>query len=151
MADGESRRKAHSGGAERRRHPRIELVGVMRGHTSNPEVSISVLDMSAGGFAMQTSTSLPVGVIHDFLLTPAVGAPLKMPARIVRTMCSSGPGGSTQYISGVEFLTDENAISALRAVEACRRNVGREARRHFKLDATGRRSNRAGKGKSTAS
>jgi hypothetical protein len=149
MTGGESQRKADVSGAERRRSPRISIVGGMRGHTSDAAVSISVLDMSVGGFAMLTDTSFPIGVVHDFLLTPSAGTPLRMAARIVRTMASSGAGGVTQYISGAEFLTDENPITALHAVEECRRNAGLKARRQARPDAGGLKANRAAKGKTT--
>jgi hypothetical protein len=107
VANKESPPGASYKGVERRRYPRVEVVGVLRGHNSALDVPIVVLDMSAGGLAVQTSVMFPVGAVNNFRLTPDGGEPVMITGRIVHSLRASGPEGSTHYIIGVEFVTDE--------------------------------------------
>jgi hypothetical protein len=102
---------------ERRKYPRIDTVGGIQGHIVTQDKPIAILEMSLGGFSIETTVSFPLGAIHYFRLTPAHGGePLMVSARVIHSLHASGPDGSAHYFTGFKFVTDE-AQRGLRAIK----------------------------------
>jgi PilZ domain len=110
-------RRANQAGPERRRYPRIEMLNRIQGQSMSLNLPVAVLDMSTGGFSMQTGVIFHVGAVHRFRLTPDRGEPIVTSARIVHCMRARDPNDSTHYFSGLQFVADETG-DELRAVEA---------------------------------
>ena len=104
-------------GQERRRYPRIEMVGRITGQVLPLSEPVVVLDMSRSGFAMQTRVMFPIGAVYEFrLMLPDMSAPLTISAQIVHSVQTQGADGSTHYQSGLHFV-DVNTVEA-RAFQA---------------------------------
>ena len=102
---------------ERRRFPRIEMVGRISGQVLPLSEPVIVLDMSRSGFAMQTRAMFPVGAVHEFrLVLPDMDAPLTISAQVVHSVQAQGVDGSIHYVSGLHFV-DVNTVEA-RAFQA---------------------------------
>ena len=97
---------------ERRRYPRIEMVGRVTGQVLPQSEPVIVLDMSKSGFAMQTRDMFPVGAVHEFSLElPDMSAPLTISAQIVYSVRAQGKDGSVHYLSGLHFV-DVDTVEA---------------------------------------
>ena len=91
---------------ERRRSPRIELLGRLHGHVVSLDVPVTVREISLGGMAVETTFSFPVGVVHEFRLTLGDGAHvvLRGQARHSRQVAS---GQRQSFITGFQFVDEE--------------------------------------------
>jgi hypothetical protein len=105
---------------ERRRYPRIEMVGRVTGEVLPQSEPVIVLDMSMSGFAMQTRDMFPLGAVHEFRLElPDMSAPLTISAQIVYSVPSQRADGSVHYVSGLHFVNvDTVEARAFQAVIA---------------------------------
>lgn len=92
---------------DRRRAPRIEILGRMHGHVVSLGVPVTVREISLGGLSMDTPFSFPVGAIHEFSLTLGDESAVQLRGRVVYCREGKAPDGSTLYVSGVAFVEDE--------------------------------------------
>src|ERR1700680_2840896 len=90
-------------GRERRRTPRVEVLGRIHGRMVALDVPITVLEIGRGGFLMRTTVDFPIGATHEFRFTSANCVPLVLHARIVHTLRTSGGGNLGSYVMGLEF------------------------------------------------
>ena len=90
---------------ERRRSPRVELLGRLHGHAVSLNLPLLVREVSLGGMSMVTSVPFPVGAIHEFSLTLGDGAAVSLNGRIVYSREMESSEGEPQYVSGVEFVS----------------------------------------------
>ena len=88
---------------ERRKSPRLEVLGRIRGELVPLAVPITLLELSQGGFSMQTTSDFPVGAIHAFRFTSSNRPAIVLHARIVHILRTSGGGGAVSYVIGLEF------------------------------------------------
>jgi len=88
---------------ERRRHPRIEILGRIKGAVRPLDVPITLLNLSLGGFLMQTPKEYRVGEIHEFQFTMGRKAPLVVRARIAHAMRAT-VDHKPVYLLGLEFV-----------------------------------------------
>lgn len=94
---------------ERRRAPRVEVLGRLHGHIVSMEASVTVREVSLGGLSFSSTVSFPVGTIHEFRLTLGDGSAVLLRGRIVRSQPRPDEaGGSRLYITGVQFLDDKD-------------------------------------------
>jgi hypothetical protein len=102
---------------ERRRSPRMEILGRLHGHVVSLDAPVVVREMSLGGMSLETHFPFPEGAIHEFRLTMGDDSTTLLRARIVRCREVAAADGSKAYISGVQFVEDEapsdSAISTL--------------------------------------
>src|SRR5262245_61253467 len=70
-------------GRERRRSPRVELLGLVSGRLLHPGTSVVVRDMSLGGLATETPFPFERGTVHDLQLTLGDGAAVDLRARVM--------------------------------------------------------------------
>ena len=88
---------------ERRRHPRIEILGRIKGAVRPLDVPITLLNLSLGGFLMQTPKEYHVGEIHEFQFTMGKKEPLVVRARIAHAMRAT-VDHKPVYLLGLEFV-----------------------------------------------
>jgi len=94
---------------DRRRSPRIEILGRLHGHSVTLDAPVVVRDFSLGGMAMETPFPFPVGATHDFRLTLGDGALVELRGRVLHCTNVARQGDSTLYLSGVHFIDDDEA------------------------------------------
>ncbi len=90
---------------ERRRSPRMSVLGELHGRFVALDMPVTVMEISLGGMGIQTEIPLPVGAVHDFQLTLGDGSVTHLQGRVVH--CNKLPGEEERYVSGVQFV-DEN-------------------------------------------
>jgi hypothetical protein len=101
---------------DRRRSPRIEILGRLHGHTVAFDVPVSVREISLGGMTVETSIELGEGAVHEFLLTLGDGSVVQLTGRVLHSRPSAAPaGGPVAHVSGIQFIEDEP--EAVEAVE----------------------------------
>ena len=75
--------------AERRRSPRMEILGRVRGHSSPPGSPIYVREMSLGGMAVEAPFELTVGMVHLFRLRLGDGSTVDRSHDSRRARCAA--------------------------------------------------------------
>ena len=93
--------------SERRRSPRIEILGRLHGHAVSLDVPVVVREISLGGMALETSFPFPIGALHEFRLTLGDGARVQLSGRVMHSRNISGPGGEPLFLTGIQFVDDE--------------------------------------------
>jgi hypothetical protein len=94
-------------GSERRRSPRVELLGLVSGRLLRPGTAVVVRDMSLGGLATETPFPFERGSIHDLQLTLGDGAAVDLRARVMHCRNIAGDGEEPKYFTGFQFVDDE--------------------------------------------
>jgi hypothetical protein len=89
--------------ADRRRSPRVEVLGRIAGESGPAHVRVTLLNMSRSGFMMQSSVNHPLGHILEFRFTVAEEESIVLRGRVVHVMRTTG-AHTTSYISGLEFV-----------------------------------------------
>ncbi|HEY7475364.1 MAG TPA: PilZ domain-containing protein [Vicinamibacterales bacterium] len=102
MDTDDSARKAH--GRDRRRTPRIEVLSQFHGHSVTLGVPVTLLDISLGGFRIETSVVFPLGAIHEFRFTLGSGETIEVRARVLHCGLHTSPRGVLRYSAGLEFV-----------------------------------------------
>jgi len=100
---------------ERRRSPRVELMGRVHGKLTSANLPVHVREISLGGMSIETRDGFELGSVLNFVLTLGDGAGVLVAARVVysRTIDGSAPA---MYVSGLEFVDedgDEGGVSDL--------------------------------------
>lgn len=96
---------------ERRRSPRIELMGRLDGHSASLDLSVKVVQMSVGGMAIETAVPLPAGTVHVFRLTLGDDSTTDLSGRIMHSRNTAPDGATPVFRTGVQFVDDENEPS----------------------------------------
>jgi hypothetical protein len=87
---------------ERRRSPRVEILGELTGESLTFDSPVTVLDFSTGGFRIETSVPLAIDDTHQFLFALREGISVFVLAKVVHTR--PGRRGSGTHIVGLQFL-----------------------------------------------
>ena len=95
--------------AERRRSPRIELMGRVHGHSVSSDLSVSVLEISLGGMAIRTSVRFETGTVHAFRLTLGDESTVELNGRVMHCRDVSPTGDAPAFVTGLQFVDDEPA------------------------------------------
>ena len=90
---------------DRRRSPRIELLGRLHGHVVSLDVPVIVREISLGGMAVETTFSFPVGVVHEFRLTLGDGAHVVLRGQARHSRQVSGRGET--FVTGFQFVDED--------------------------------------------
>ena len=93
---------------ERRRAPRVDLVGQLRGELVSVELPIVVREISLGGMSIETSQAFDIDTRHSFVLTLGDGAGVFVIGRVAYCRRVDGPEGAL-FISGIQFLDDDES------------------------------------------
>lgn len=100
-------------GRERRRSPRVELLGLVSGRLLRPGTPIVVRDMSLGGLATETPFPFERGTIQELQLTLGDGAAVDLRARVMHCRNIAAEGEQPRYFTGFQFVDDDEGTSAL--------------------------------------
>lgn len=94
---------------ERRRSPRIEILGRLHGNIVSLDMPITVLDISLGGLSIQAAVAFPASAIHEFKLALGDGSSTLMRGKILHSREVLLPDGTRVFVTGVAFVDDEPA------------------------------------------
>jgi len=96
-------RPAH-GQDERRRAPRVEILGNVQGEILPLAAPVDVREVGLGGFSVLTSEPLEPGAEHDFRLTVNDWSTVELRARVVHCRANAGGSAGQAFVSGLEFV-----------------------------------------------
>jgi hypothetical protein len=91
---------------DRRRSPRIELLGRVHGQMVAYDVEVIVRNMSLGGLLLESTMAFPVGVTQDFRLMMGDESAVLLRGTVVRSVPEQNEDGDTIYVTGVRFVED---------------------------------------------
>ena len=94
-------------GRERRRSPRVELLGLVSGRLLRPGTAVVVRDMSLGGLATETPFPLERGTVHDLQLTLGDGAAVDLRARVMHCRNIAADGEEPKFFTGFQFVDED--------------------------------------------
>jgi hypothetical protein len=89
---------------DRRRSPRIEILGRVRGHIVSLDAPVVVREMSLGGMAMETSFPFDVGSLHEFRLELGDGSWVMLQGQVRHCRNIAAPGVVPLYVTGIQFV-----------------------------------------------
>jgi hypothetical protein len=92
--------------ASRRRAPRVAAGDQLQVDVVSVLVPAEVLDLSVGGFSIETRCSLRVGATHHFRFLTAAGRTVVLKAKVVHCRRKATADWSERYVTGCEFLYD---------------------------------------------
>lgn len=94
--------------SERRRAPRVDLVGKLQGELVSMDRPIAVREISLGGMSIETAEAFDIDSRHSFVLTLGDGAGVFVVGRVAYCRLTEREGGAV-FISGIQFLDDDPA------------------------------------------
>lgn len=92
---------------DRRRSPRIEILGRLHGHAVSMDVPVVVREISLGGMTVETSFPFPLDAVHEFRLTLGDGSHVVLQGRVMHSRSSNAPGAPAAYVTGIQFIDEE--------------------------------------------
>jgi hypothetical protein len=93
---------------DRRRAPRVEVLGKLPGEVTSVDAPVSVREISLGGMAMESPVAFEVGARHSFQLTLGDGATVQL-VGVVRHCRHVGAQAGGHYVVGIQFLDEPSA------------------------------------------
>lgn len=93
---------------ERRRSPRVEVLGRLQGHTVALDLPVQVREISLGGMSLETPFAFPVGDLQHFVLTLGDGSTLSLAGRVAYCRDVGGPEPAKTYRTGIQFEDEAN-------------------------------------------
>jgi hypothetical protein len=112
MSDGRPVKKASR--AERRRDPRLDVLGELYGYIETLNIPLIVRDLSLGGCSIETHQPLESGSTQFIRIDVYDSLSVTVQARIAHSSRAVGADRPTRYISGLQFLdADRNQIGEL--------------------------------------
>lgn len=93
---------------DRRVTPRLEVLGLVHGHIVSLDARMLALDLSEGGFSMETTFPIDVDGEHDFRLIGPDGTWNRLRARA--TYCNRHllSDGTPRFVTGLSFVDPES-------------------------------------------
>ena len=92
---------------ERRRAPRIEVLGRLHGHVVSFDAPVVVKEISLVGLSFTAAIPFPAGAVHEFRLTLGDGSTVMLQGRVVRCQETAAVDGNRNYLMGVQFIDDD--------------------------------------------
>jgi hypothetical protein len=93
---------------DRRRSPRIELLGRLHGHSVSLDLPVRVVQISLGGMAIETAVSFPVGAMHLFRLTLGDDSTTELVGRVMHSRNTAPDGATPVFTTGVQFVEGDD-------------------------------------------
>lgn len=90
-------------GQERRRTPRIEVLGRVHGRIVSLDARMTALDLGAGGFSMETVFPVDPDNEQDFQLVCPDGTSIRFKAEVVYCRRGSSLDRPQRFVSGLRF------------------------------------------------
>jgi hypothetical protein len=88
---------------ERRRSPRIEILGQVHGEVVSLDLPILLREVSFGGFSAEAPIQFPEGVAHAFRFSPTGEEPIILTARVTYSRPAADDEAATTYVTGFAF------------------------------------------------
>jgi hypothetical protein len=98
---------------DRRSSPRVEMMGRMQGRTVALGLSVHVREISLGGMSVETAEPFELNSVHQFNLTLGDGATIRLTGRVLRTARVATEGHLVHFVSGIQFIDDENDVAGI--------------------------------------
>lgn len=92
------------GGVERRRVPRVRVLSALQSYGVDIETSVSVRDVSPGGFGVESPIAFTLGSEHTFLFATADGREAMVRCQCRHVRQSQSGAGTDKFVAGFEFL-----------------------------------------------
>jgi hypothetical protein len=91
-------------GRERRTTPRYDVLGQLNVHVVSQPMSVTVREMGAGGFSIETTEPIAVGAVHRFqFYFHDEASSVAASAKCVHSMRMTGKSRLPIYLSGFAF------------------------------------------------
>jgi PilZ domain len=91
---------------DRRRSPRVELMGRVHGQLVSANLPVHVREISLGGMSIETREGFESGSVLNFMLTLGDGAGVLVAGRIVYSRMIDG-SDPAMYVTGLEFVDED--------------------------------------------
>jgi hypothetical protein len=92
---------------DRRRSPRIELLGRLHGHSVSLDLPVKVVQISLGGMAIETAVPFPAGAVHLFRLTLGDDSTTELMGKVMHSRNTAPDGATPVFTTGVQFVDDD--------------------------------------------
>jgi hypothetical protein len=106
-----------SNGFSRRESPRIEVEAVLDGKLARGNLRLSLVDLSFGGFSVESVLAFPPSTRHMFRFTTASGVAVNVRADAVYSRPSGMHDGADQFVAGFKYVVasqdDERGVDIL--------------------------------------
>lgn len=100
---------------DRRRAPRVEILGRLQGREVSLDTPVIVREISLGGMSIESGLVFSVGDVHEFLLTLGDDSQVPLRGRVLHSQETITADGKTMFLVGLQFI-DEDDPSDPRAV-----------------------------------
>ena len=101
-------------GAERRREPRLDVLGELHGFIETMSLPLIVRDLSLGGCSIETHKPLESGSTQFIRIDVYDSLSVTLQARVAHSSRAAAADRPTRYISGLQFLdADRNQVGEL--------------------------------------
>jgi PilZ domain len=97
--------------ADRRRSPRIQIVGRLHGHVAALRVAVAVREISLSGMSLETDFRFPIDAVHEFRLAMGDGTAATVTGRVVYSR-EAGEAGVPKFLTGVAFVEGSDSDDA---------------------------------------
>jgi hypothetical protein len=101
---GESARPRQRAGHEQRRFPRVRVMSSLHGYGVELDRNVTILEVSRGGFSLESPSEFAVGVEQTFLFTTNDGDETLVRCQCRHSHAKAAMGGTQTYVAGFEFL-----------------------------------------------
>src|SRR5688572_12904839 len=95
---------------ERRRTPRIDVLGQVHVHILSCPAPASLREISLGGFSIESTMAFPPGLVHQFRFALEDGSETHVSATSVHCAISSSVRGTPVHVTGFEFIQRERHV-----------------------------------------
>jgi c-di-GMP-binding flagellar brake protein YcgR len=89
---------------ERRRNPRVDVLGQVHVHIVTSPVPATLREISLGGFSIESTTPFAPGIRHDFHFSLDDGSDIRVRATSVHCSLVRVESGLSMHLSGFEFI-----------------------------------------------
>jgi len=96
---------------ERRRSPRLQILGRLHGHAVSMNVDVKIREISLGGMAIETAFAFPIGAVHEFRIELADGSNTQLLGRVVHCRPELRTDAPTLFITGIAFIEESDPVS----------------------------------------
>lgn len=93
---------------DRRRAPRVDTEGRVRGRITTLDAQVRIREISLGGLSLESDVEFPVGAVHEFELVLGDGATVEVSAE-ARYCRPAGAEGDGRYVAGFQFVDAADA------------------------------------------
>lgn len=98
--------------ADRRRSPRVEVLGKIQGQIVSLDVPVRIREISLGGMSFETPQGFHVGLVQEFTLTLGDGSTVELSGRVVYSRPTID-ANRTYYVTGIQFVDERESVDSV--------------------------------------